>query len=401
MSRTTITSRGPSNIIRNIDSNKIVAGKAIPQQISSTGTRKTVVANPLPNKLVNIDKTKIVTTQSTVPWLAPNTYVVNYSTYKLDSTGLSEGAVTGLTVGGLYGQWFAGDWRGTISTGNIGTLPLSAPTLYTSISYGSRGEYYGFIAIGYFMPPTTGTYTFYTSSDDGSGVWIGDIASATSGRTAANATVNNGLGGGQGDTKRSGTISLTAGTVYAIRIVHEEGVGGDNLTFSWAGPGISETTNLAQYFYYSGNGTNYAVTTGRVGLSEPGTVMTTYGLNNPVNKNIISERFSIKSYTSAYYGVDIDNRKTILSNSNSPNKKLTINEKGSPIISSPRQFYGAPIDNRKTIRSNSNIVPYNLNLIKKNDITISRSEVTTTRTIDSNVSIGGGETSSLDKQVWY
>ena len=149
---------------------------------------------------------------------------------------------------GLIGQFFSGDWRATISTGNIGALPLSNPTFYTSISYPTQGDLYGFIAIGYFKPPTTGTYTFYTSSDDGSGVWIGDIASALTGRTAGNAVVNNGLGIGQGDTKRSGTINLEAGVWYPIRIVQEEGGGGDNLTFSWSGPGIGETTSLSTHF---------------------------------------------------------------------------------------------------------------------------------------------------------
>ena len=149
---------------------------------------------------------------------------------------------------GLIGQFFNGDWRSTISTGNIGTLPLSSPTTYSSISYGSRGDFYGLLAIGYFKPPTTGTYTFFTSSDDGSGVWVGDLASAASGRTAANATLNNNLGGGQGDTKRSGSVALTGGVWYPIRIVHEEGGGGDNLTFSWSGPGIAETTSLSTHF---------------------------------------------------------------------------------------------------------------------------------------------------------
>jgi hypothetical protein len=149
---------------------------------------------------------------------------------------------------GLIGQYFNGTWISTISTGNIGTLPLSSPTNYSAISYGTRGDNYGFIAIGYFKPPTTGTYTFFTSSDDGSGVWIGSIASAASGRTTANAVLNNGMGTGQADTKRSGTISLTAGEWYAIRIVHEEGAGGDNLTFSWSGPGITETQSLSTHF---------------------------------------------------------------------------------------------------------------------------------------------------------
>jgi hypothetical protein len=149
---------------------------------------------------------------------------------------------------GLIGKIFSGEWRSTISTGNIGTLPLSSPTTYTSISYGDLGDNYGFIAIGYFKPPSTGTYTFFTSSDDGSGVWIGDIAAAATGRFTANAVLNNNMGGGQGDTKRSGSTTLTGGIWYPIRIVHEEGGGGSNLTFSWSGPGIAENTSLSTYF---------------------------------------------------------------------------------------------------------------------------------------------------------
>ena len=187
---------------------------------------------------------------------------------------------------GLAGKFFNGSWRSVIATGDIGTLPLTTTNdssnvtgtgglpsaahrygvnLWPSIAYTTLGDSYGFIAIGYFRPPTTGTYTFYTSSDDYSGVWVGSIASASSGRTSTNAVVNNGLGGttGQGDTKRSGTISLTANLWYAIRIVHEEGNGGDNLTFSWAGPGIAETTSLATYFRTPASGStligNYTI----------------------------------------------------------------------------------------------------------------------------------------------
>lgn len=174
--------------------------------------------------------------------------------------------------GSLIGKFFNGEWRSVTASGNIGTLPLNAinnstnitantgmpsaahkngVNAWPSIAYTTIGESYGFIAIGYFTPPSSGTYTFYTSSDDSSGVWIGDRASSMSGRTAYNAVVNNGLGGaGQGDTKRSGSIFLNSGFLYPIRIVHEEGIGGDNLTFSWSGPGIAETTSLATYFSY-------------------------------------------------------------------------------------------------------------------------------------------------------
>lgn len=172
-----------------------------------------------------------------------------------DGTDHSSHATLGadLTEGGLYGLFVSGSYRSTLSQGNFVSLPMSSPTLYTSISYGSRGDNYSFMAIGYFFPPTTGTYTFYTSSDDGSGAWIGDIASAASGRTTGNAIVNNDMGSGHGNQERSGSISLEAGRGYPIRIVHEEGTGGDNLTFSWAGPSISKTTDLSSYFYYPGN----------------------------------------------------------------------------------------------------------------------------------------------------
>ena len=176
----------------------------------------------------------------------------------------------GRTTPGLAGKFFNGDWRATISTGNIGTYPLTTTNdssnvtgttglpsanhrygvnLWTSIAFGNGiGELYGFIAIGYFIPPTTGTYTIFTASDDGSGVWIGDLALPGQTRTSANATLNNGLGVGQGVTERSNTISLNANTWYPIRIVMEEGNGGDALTFSWSGPSIAKTTDLSGFF---------------------------------------------------------------------------------------------------------------------------------------------------------
>lgn len=174
------------------------------------------------------------------------------------------------TIPGLAGKFFNGSWRSIIDTGNIGTLPLTPDNdssnvtgsggmpsadhrygvnLWEYIDYGnSLGSSYGFIAIGYFIPPTTGTYTFYTASDDGSGVWIGNVALPGAIRSKANAVLDNNLTGGQGTTKRSGSITLNEIKMYPIRIVHEEIGGGDDLRFTWSGPGISETEDLSQHF---------------------------------------------------------------------------------------------------------------------------------------------------------
>ena len=176
----------------------------------------------------------------------------------------------GASVPGLAGKFFNGSWRATIADGNIGTLPLTKENdssnvtgttglpdpsyrfgvnIWPSIAFGnSIGDSYGFIAIGYFIPPVSGTYTIYTNSDDGSGVWIGDLALPNATRTKANATLDNNLGGGQPPVERSSTINLDANGSYPIRIVMEEGGGGDTLRFSWAGPGVTKTTDLLTYF---------------------------------------------------------------------------------------------------------------------------------------------------------
>ena len=176
------------------------------------------------------------------------------------------------SVPGLAGKFFNGSWTPTIADGNIGTLPLTTTNdssnitgtaglpsaahrygvnLWPSIEFGVSGDLgdnYGFIAIGYFRPPTTATYTIYTNSDDGSGVWIGDLALPDATRTKANATLDNGLGVGQSPTQRSSTINLNAGQLYPIRIVMNEIGGGDVLIFSWAGGGVDKTTDLLKYF---------------------------------------------------------------------------------------------------------------------------------------------------------
>jgi hypothetical protein len=101
--------------------------------------------------------------------------------------------------------------------------------------------------IGYFYAPTTGSYTFYTVSDDASYLWIG--STALSGYTTGNCLVNNaGLHPMQ---ERSGTITLTGGTYYPIRIQFGENYGGDNCVVSFAGPSISKTSDFNNYAFSS------------------------------------------------------------------------------------------------------------------------------------------------------
>lgn len=79
---------------------------------------------------------------------------------------------------------------------------------------------------GYIQINTAGSYTFYTSSDDGSKLFID-----------GNQVVDNdGLHGTQ---ERSGSISLTAG-LHPITVLFFENSGGETLTVQYQGPSISK-----------------------------------------------------------------------------------------------------------------------------------------------------------------
>ena len=101
--------------------------------------------------------------------------------------------------------------------------------------------------LGYFVPATTETYTFYTSSDDGSYLWIG--ANAVSGFTTGNALVNN--GGSHGVETASGSIALTAGVRYAIRIQTGNGGGPGSHATSFSTPTIAQTSTFTNRIFYN------------------------------------------------------------------------------------------------------------------------------------------------------
>jgi hypothetical protein len=302
-------------------------------------------------------------------WSLQGTTTYDLGTFTLNSTGApAEEGADSYNQGGLYGeQILTSTARTTIASGNVGiTLPFTNATLFTSISYGDIGDNYAYMWIGFFKPPTTGIYTFYTSSDDGSGVWIGDIASAETGRDTSNAIVNNDLGSGHGNQERSGSISLTADLYYPIRIVHEEGTGGSNMTFSWAGPDLLKTTDLSQYFYYYSDGSDFTIirTIPPEGVFTPAEIFGSLSITPPV------------SYTAPEFNL---------------NKRIQISVKRSFIIQTLNEV-------RKSIESRNNLVPFNLADLRILDRTAK--EYTISRAIASNVDSGGGG-GATETESWF
>lgn len=87
----------------------------------------------------------------------------------------------------------------------------------------------------------SGKYTFYTNSDDGSCLYIGDQL-----------VVNN--DGLHGMSEKRGTINLTAG-IHPIIVTYFDNGGGDGLVVSWSGPGFKKQQIPASKLVVQGNET--------------------------------------------------------------------------------------------------------------------------------------------------
>lgn len=89
-----------------------------------------------------------------------------------------------------------------------------------------REDDYGFRFRGAIDVPASGRYTFYTTSDDGSMLYI-DGALVVDNR------------GQHGPTEAEGEVTLTAGG-HALEVTFFEHMGGDELSVRWKGPGFAK-----------------------------------------------------------------------------------------------------------------------------------------------------------------
>jgi hypothetical protein len=184
--------------------------------------------------------------------------------------GNRESYPVSLPSNGLYGRRYVNYFNDDVNWFETATLHGDVNQLTTIDNFTSNADFYSWQWIGYFKPSTTENYTFFTSSDDASYLWIGN--NATTGFTTANANVNN--GGLHGDTEQSSTpVSLTKEVYYPIRIQFGENGGGDIMSVSFSTPTISKTRNGLGYYYHglntqntwkdlSNNGNNGTLTNG-------------------------------------------------------------------------------------------------------------------------------------------
>ncbi|MHC4643304.1 MAG: FN3 associated domain-containing protein, partial [Planctomycetota bacterium] len=99
---------------------------------------------------------------------------------------------------------------------------------------------YGMRMQGFVHPPTSGDYTFWISSDDGSELWLSTDTNPAN--TTLIASVSGWTNSREWTTyasQQSSSVELTAGQKYYIEALQKEGGGGDNLAVTWEGPGIN------------------------------------------------------------------------------------------------------------------------------------------------------------------
>lgn len=127
------------------------------------------------------------------------------------------------TSGFVY-QYYGGEWNNLPDFDNLDpdkTGKVANVTLAPRIA----NDLFAFRFTGYIQIPSTGTYTFYTRSDDGSKLYI----------DGTEVVDNDYL---QGPTTRSGDIYLNQG-VHSIVVTFFEKTGGEYLSIEWQGPGVS------------------------------------------------------------------------------------------------------------------------------------------------------------------
>ncbi|MEK7253873.1 MAG: alpha-L-fucosidase, partial [Bacteroidota bacterium] len=127
------------------------------------------------------------------------------------------------TASGLQYLYFEGDWEKLPDFSRMKPLKTGVLKTFDRPQRGKEGEQFGYVYQGFIKIPKDGIYSFFTSSDDGSSLWIDQKLVVD----------NDGL---HGMREKSGTVALAAG-LHEIWVRYFERTGGDDLQVHWQAEG--------------------------------------------------------------------------------------------------------------------------------------------------------------------
>ena len=146
--------------------------------------------------------------------------------YSPGVSGLLSAINPGNTINGLSYKYYEGSSYDIIPDFSALTPVETGTTAIFDISPANRSTIFALSFTGYIYVFSDGQYTFYTSSDDGSNLFIDGVQ-----------VVNN--DGRHAAQEKSGTIGLKAG-FHAISVGYFQQTGSDLLTVSYSGPGVTK-----------------------------------------------------------------------------------------------------------------------------------------------------------------
>jgi GLEYA domain/Interleukin-like EMT inducer len=117
------------------------------------------------------------------------------------------------------------------------TATVTDTTTSNNFTIASIAENTTVLYTGYLLATYTGTWTFTLTSDDGAYLWIGNTA-------VSGYSTSNELAASTYNTTGTGTISLTDGEYYPIRLLYGNGPAGGNLNLTYAHTGQSATSDF-------------------------------------------------------------------------------------------------------------------------------------------------------------
>ncbi len=145
------------------------------------------------------------------------------------------------TVGSILYEYWTGIGGTAVSdlTSNANYPSNPSGSDYLGLFEGPTNwaEQYGCRISGYLHPPSTGDYTFWISSDDGSQLWLSTDESPGNAVLIAREDGWSDPRAWEDGTQRSALVHLEGGKKYYIEGLMKENTGGDNLAVTWDGPG--------------------------------------------------------------------------------------------------------------------------------------------------------------------
>ncbi|EMR01427.1 fibronectin type III domain-containing protein [Cesiribacter andamanensis] len=169
----------------------------------------------------------------------PERQQYNFAVRAVDQLGnkseFSNQATGGTYYSGLFYTYYEGNLSSVYNISLLEPLKWGVTDGFDTKTHRLRSNYYAYSFEGYLNIPSSGSYTFYTTSDDGSTLTINGVE-----------VVNN--NGRHSRQEKSGSISLAAGW-HEIKVLYFEYTGSDEvLEVRWQGPGISKQQIPASAF---------------------------------------------------------------------------------------------------------------------------------------------------------